>query len=245
MALLVDYPKSIKNLKLMTNKGFNGLYGLYEAIDFTPTRVPYNKEYSLVKSYMAHHQGMSLVSLGNLLTNNIMRERFHKEPMIRSIEILLQEQVPLKEYTFNPIMEEEGEKKATPISRKKGEKPAIYHNPNTIIPRTSFISNREYSIMLTLNGSGYSKFNDIYISRWREDPTIDLYGTFIYIQNLNSGSFWSATSKPLDYPGENYKVTCFPNTVKYYRKDGNIETLTEVFVSPEDRDTKTNTEQPQ
>ncbi|KUO64704.1 MAG: glycosyl transferase family 36 [Gracilibacter sp. BRH_c7a] len=234
MALLVDYPKSIKNLKLMTNKGFNGLYGLYEAIDFTPTRVPYNKEYSLVKSYMAHHQGMSLVSLGNLLTNNIMRERFHKEPMIRSIEILLQEQVPLKEYTFNPIMEEEGEKKATPISRKKGEKPAIYHNPNTIIPRTSFISNREYSIMLTLNGSGYSKFNDIYISRWREDPTIDLYGTFIYIQNLNSGSFWSATSKPLDYPGENYKVTCFPNTVKYYRKDGNIETLTEVFVSPED-----------
>ncbi len=234
MALLVDYPQSIKNLKLMAGKGFNGLYGLYEAIDFTSTRVPYNKEYSLVKSYMAHHQGMSLVSLGNVLTSNIMRKRFHHEPMIKAIEILLQEQVPLKEYTFNPIIEEQGEKKITPVSRKKGEKPAIYQNPNTVIPRTSFISNREYSIMLTLNGSGYSKFNDIYITRWREDPTIDLYGTFIYIQNLNSGNFWSATSKPLDYPGENYKVTCFPNTVKYHRKDGNIVTQTDVFVSPED-----------
>ena len=234
MALLVDYNKSMNNLRLMHNKGFNGLYGLYEAIDFTPTRVPYNKDYSVVKSYMAHHQGMSLVSLGNVLTANVMRKRFHREPMIRSIEMLLQEQVPLKEYTFNPIIEEEGEREITPVSRKKGEKPVVYLNPNTLVPRTSLISNREYSIMLTLNGSGYSKFNDIYITRWREDPTLDLYGTFIYIQNLNSGNFWSATSKPLDYPGENYKVTCFPNTIKYHRKDGNIITQMEVFVSPED-----------
>ena len=234
MALVVDYQKSMENLRLMLNKGFNGLYGLYEAIDFTPTRVPYSKEYSLVKSYMAHHQGMSLISLSNILTNNTMQKRFHKEPMIRSIELLLQEQVPLKEYTFNPIIEEEGEKETTPVSRKKGEKPVIFYNPNTLIPRTSFISNREYSIMLTLNGSGYSKFNDLYITRWREDPNIDYYGTFFYIQNLNSGNFWSATSKPLDYSGENYKVTCFPNKVKYYRKDGNIVTQTEVFVSPED-----------
>lgn len=234
MALVVDYAKSIKNLRLMLNKGFNGLYGLYEAIDYTSKRVPYNKEYSLVKSYMAHHQGMSLVSLDNLLSDNIMQKRFHKEPIIRSIEILLQEQAPLKDYTFNPIIEEEREEQTTPACRIKGEKPALYNNPNTLIPRTSFISNREYSIMLTLNGSGYSKFNDIYITRWREDQTLDLYGSFVYIQNLNSGNFWSATSKPLNYPGDNYQVTCFPNTVKYYRKDGNIVTQTEVFVSPED-----------
>ncbi len=234
MALAVDFQSSMANLKLMKGKGFNGVYGLYEAIDFTKARVPYNEEFSIVKSYMSHHQGMSFISLNNILGNNRMQERFHREPVIKSIELLLQEQVPLKEYTFNPNIEELSEEKVPAISRKLAEKPVIYLTPDTRMPRTSFISNREYAVMLTLSGSGYSQFNDIHVSRWREDPTLDMYGTFIYVQNLNSGNVWSTTAKPLDYPGEDYKVTCFPNTVKYSRKDGNIITQMEVFVTPED-----------
>lgn len=235
MALLVDYKNSLENLRLMKRKGFEGLYGLYEAIDFTPERVPYKQQFSLVKSYMSHHQGMSLIALDNVLFNNIMQKRFHTEPIIKTVELLLQEQVPLKEYTFNPIIEEVKEKKITSNFKKHGEEPVIYKSPNTIIPRTHFISNREYSVMLTLSGSGYSKFNNVYITRWREDPTVDQYGSYIYIQNLNSGNVWSATSKPFNDPGEDYKVTCFPNMIKFSRKDGNIITQMEVFVSPEDQ----------
>lgn len=234
MALTLDYEGSMENLRLMKEKGFNGIYGLYEAIDFTKTRVPYNEEFSVVKSYMSHHQGMSFISLNNVLGRNRMQERFHREPSIRSIELLLQEQAPLKEYTFNPKIEELKEDKVPAISRKQAEKPVVYHTPDTRMPRTSFVSNREYSVMLTLAGSGYSQYNDIQITRWREDPTLDMYGAFIYVQNLNSGNVWSVTAKPLNNTGQDYKVTCFPNTVKFSRKDGNILTQTEIFVTPED-----------
>ncbi len=234
MALPIDFRNSMKNLRLMKNNGANGRYGLYEAIDFTRSRVPFNVEFSLVKSYMSHHQGMSFLSINNVIKHNKMQERFHREPVIKSVELLLQEQIPLKEYTFNPIIEEVNEEKVLAISRKQGEKPIVYFTPDTRIPHTSFISNGEYSVMLTLSGSGYSRHNDIFINRWREDPTLDMYGTFIYIKNLNSGEVWSAASKPLDYPGEDYKVTCFPNTVKFSRKDGNILTKMAVFVTPGD-----------
>lgn len=234
MALDVDLKGSIDNLKHMMRKGFNGLYGLYEAIDFTKTRVPYNEEFSLVKSYMAHHQGMSFIALNNILTQHKMQKRFHQEPMIRSIELLLQEQIPIQEYTFNPKIEEVNEEKVPATSRQHAEKPVVYLTPDTYMPRTSFISNREYSVMLTLAGSGYSQYNDILVSRWREDPTIEQYGTFIYVQNLNSGEVWSTTSKPMDKRSKEYKVTCFPNSIKFYRKDGNIITQTKVFVTPED-----------
>ncbi|NLI92861.1 MAG: glycosyl transferase family 36 [Peptococcaceae bacterium] len=234
MALAVNFESSMENLKQMKKKGFNGIYGLFEAIDFTKTRVPYHKEFSVVKSYMSHHQGMSFISLNNVLNNNLMQQRFHREPVIKSIELLLQEQVPLKEYTFNPIMEELKEEEFPAISRKQAEKPVIYYRPDTRMPKTAFISNREYSVMITLSGSGYSQYNDIHVTRWREDPTVDMYGTFIYVQNLNSGNVWSVTSKPFDHPGDDYKVTCFPNNVRYSRRDGNILTQTEIFVTPED-----------
>jgi cyclic beta-1,2-glucan synthetase len=234
MAMAVDPESSLENLKQMRKKGFNGIYGLFEAVDFTKTRVPYNQEFRIVKSYMSHHQGMAFVALSNILSNNLMQKRFHSEPAIKSVELLLQEQIPLKEYTFNPIIEELKEEEVPAISRRQAEKPVIYRDPNTRIPRTAFISNREYAVMLTLAGSGYSQYNDIHVTRWREDPTSDLYGTFFYIQNLNSGNVWSATAKPLNDQGEDYKVTCFPNSIRYARKDGNIITQTEVFVTPED-----------
>jgi len=234
LAISIDPEGSLNNLLLLKKMGANGRYGLYEAIDFTKARVPYNEQYSIVKSYMAHHQGMSLLSLNNALKQNILQKRFHREPVIRSVELLLQEQVPLKEYTFNPIIEEVTEEKIPVSLRQKGEKPVVYYTANSLLPRTAFVANREYSVMLTLSGSGYSRYKDIFVSRWREDATLDTYGTFVYVQNLNSGDFWSSTAKPLDYAGEDYQVTFFPNTVKYARRDGNILTQTTVFVAPVD-----------
>lgn len=234
MALAVDPQTSMANLKVMERKGFNGVYGLYEAIDYTEARVPYNEKFSVVKSYMSHHQGMSFISLNNVLNSGIMQKRFHREPSIKSIELLLQEQVPLQEFTYNPNIEEVREETATNPVKKQGERPAVYLSPDTNVPRPCLLSNHDYAVMMTLSGSGYSQYHDLQISRWREDSTMDSYGSYIYIQNLNSGEVWSTTSKPLNDPGEEYKVTCFPNTVKYSRKDGNMLTKTEVFVAPED-----------
>lgn len=234
MALMVDAEAALANLRRMRNTGFNGLFGLYEAIDFTTERVQYKHQFSIVKSYMAHHQGMSLASLSNAVFDNIMQKRFHREPQIKAVELMLQEQVPLKEYTFNPIIEETREKKLSSKIKRMGEKPVTYSSPNTVIPRTHFLSNTEFSVMLTLSGSGYSKYNKKYVTRWTEDQTVDAYGSYIYVHNLNSGNVWSATSKPMNNQGTDYKVTCFPNLIRYSRKDGNIITQTEIIVSPED-----------
>ncbi|MFA6808514.1 MAG: glucoamylase family protein, partial [Eubacteriales bacterium] len=233
MTLTIDYNNSIENLRMM-KKGFNGIFGLYEAIDYTLARVPFKEKFGIVKSYMAHHHGMSLIALNNVLFNNLMQKRFHSEPIIKSVELLLQEQIPLKEYTINPqIIEAETKKIVSNYSRRTDENPAVYTELNTLLPRTSYLSNRDYSVMLTLSGSGYSKFNDIYISRWREDATVESFGTYLYLQNLNSGNVWSATYKPCSTKGDDYKVTCYPNMTNYYRKDGNIVTQTEIFISPE------------
>ncbi|UWG95571.1 glycosyl transferase family 36 [Dehalobacter sp. DCM] len=234
MALPIDFQGSLSNVRQMKAEGFSGIYGLYEAIDYTRSRVPYNEKQRIVKSYMSHHQGMSFIALSNVINANKMQMRFHREPRIKSIELLLQEQVPLKEYTFNPMIEEIGENEVRAISGKLGERPVLYYNPNTRVPRPIFMSNREYAVMMTLSGSGYSQYNKLFLTRWRKDPTQDMYGTFIYVQNLNSGNSWSVTAKPSETEPDEYKVTCFPNTVTYHRKDGNIITQTQVFVPPDD-----------
>lgn len=120
MALMVDGKTALANLRKMRGYGFNGQFGLYEAIDFTPDRVQYKRQYSIVKSYMAHHQGMSLASLTNAVFDQSMQERFHREPQIKAVELILQEQVPLKEYTFNPIIEETREKNYQAKPRNSG-----------------------------------------------------------------------------------------------------------------------------
>ena len=234
MGLTVDRSACITNLKMMQAQGFEGPYGLYEAADYTPGRVRHNQRNSVIKSYMAHHHGMSLGALVNTLRGNILQEHFHHEPMIKSIELLLQEQLPSKDYTFSPIMEEVREKKVVARAHGSAEKPVVYTEPQTRLPQTHFISNREYSVMLTPAGSGYSKLHNTSVSRWRQDPVLDMYGNYIYIHNLNSGDFWSATYKPCHSTGDEYRVFCFPNSVRFQRKDGNITSGTEVWVSPDD-----------
>ncbi|MCL1851754.1 MAG: glycosyl transferase family 36 [Peptococcaceae bacterium] len=234
MGLTVDRPACIENLRAMQDEGFEGPYGLYEAADYTPGRVRHNHRNSVVKSYMAHHQGMSLGALVNALNNNILQERFHREPMIKSIELLLQEQLPTQDYSFSPIIEEVREKKVAARTNASGEKPVVYTEVQMRLPQPHFISNREYSVMLTPSGSGYSKLHNMAFSRWRQDPVLDTYGNYIYVHNLNSGEFWSATYKPCHSRGDEYRVFCFPNSVRFQRRDGNIATSTEIWVTPDD-----------
>lgn len=236
LALMVTPHQALLNIMRMEEMGFAGRYGLYESVDYTSERIPVGSKFKLVQCFMAHHQGMSFLALNNVMFENCMQRRFHSEALIQASELLLQERLPLlHQVTVKPEeIQSIAEAQVNDSDLDRGQLVSM-NSANSPIPITHCISNGQYSVMLTNSGSGFSRFKNIALSRWREDVTSDSWGMYFYIQNLNSGEVWSATHQPCRDSGENYKVTYAPDRVEYIRKDGNITTRTEVVVSPEDQ----------
>ncbi|MCB8816548.1 GH36-type glycosyl hydrolase domain-containing protein [Desulfosporosinus shakirovi] len=236
LALMVSPFEALLNISAMEQKGFGGRFGLYEAVDFTSERVPVGRSYKLVQSFMAHHQGMSLIAIDNVLFENVMQQRLHNEALIQSAELLLQERLPdVTSIIPQPEDEHQAIRPKTKTLDLEKNQFILLNTVNSPIPIAHCISNGHYSVMMTNSGSGFSRYKNICVSRWREDVTQDAWGMYFYIQNLNSGDVWSATYQPCKNSGEEYKVTYAPDQVEYCRKDGNITTHTEVVVSPEDQ----------
>lgn len=230
MALQVNIKDSILNIKRFIKEGFLGRYGLYEAIDFTKERLPKDEKYKIVKSYMVHHQGMSLMALDNLINNNVLQERFHRDPRVKASELLLQEKVP------NMVVYDREEKYEENLFIKDKNVGMIrrYTTAKTSYPEANILSNGNYSVMVTNRGSGYSKKEDMNVYRWREDITNDNTGMLFYIKNLNSNEYWSNYYQPCKHEGEEYEVIFAQDKAEFRRKDGNLYTVTEIGVCSED-----------
>lgn len=235
LALQVFPREALSNMMKMEQLGFAGRYGLYEAIDYTRERIPVGSPFRIIQSFMAHHQGMSFLALNNVLFENAMQHRLHAEALIQSTALLLQERLP-EQTRITPQPEGQMSGSDNHLNQLETDKLEFItlDTADSPIPVTHCISNGRYSVMLTNSGAGFSRYQEIGLSRWREDVTRDPWGIFFYIQNLNSGEVWSATHQPCQNSGDNYKVTYAPDRVEFSRKDGNITTRTEVVVSPED-----------
>lgn len=232
LALMVDPVSAIKNIEVLKEQGLEGPYGLYEAIDYTPDRMPAGKKSIIIKSFMVHHHGMSLVALDNFINYNIMQQRFHSDPYVRATELLLQERVPNRILLTKDVEEE-----ITPLEKIEHyveEYVKEIKSSPADFPEAHIISNGTYTTVLTNTGAGYSKSQDTEITRWREDTTLQGFGMFFYIQNVNSNNVWSATYEPYKVMPEEYRVTFSSDKVEYFRVDGNIDTHTEIVISPED-----------
>ncbi|MRS12645.1 MAG: hypothetical protein EG823_06200 [Actinobacteria bacterium] len=232
LALMVSPRAALDNMAALTNQGAEGRYGFYEALDYTPGRVPAGKERAIVCAYMAHHQGMSFVSLGNMLTGFRMQKRFHADPLVSSAELLLQERVPRRIQLAQPRVEE------VEFVRSVRETPPpvtrAYPLADTRVPATHFLSNGNYSVMVTNGGGGYSRWMDRTVTRYREDITRDCWGSFVYLKNLENGKIWSATYQPSLAEPDDYHVTFSADKADFRRIDGDVDTHTEIIVSPED-----------
>ncbi|HLV84978.1 MAG TPA: glucoamylase family protein, partial [Devosia sp.] len=195
LAAMIDPHGALRNYGRLAELGASGRYGFFEALDFTRSRVPENQDVAIVRNFMAHHQGMTIVSIANTLLDGRMRDRFHREPMIRASELLLQERVPRDIVTTHPRAEEV---KASP-AQAIGEAPAVRSTrlPSGRQPMTHLLSNGRYAVMLTAAGAGYSRWRDIAITRWREDATRDNWGSFIMLRDIQSGNVWSAGAQPV------------------------------------------------
>jgi cyclic beta-1,2-glucan synthetase len=232
LAAMIDPAAAARNFSRLVEAGGRGAYGFYEALDYTGSRIPEGQPAALVRAYMAHHQGMTLVALVNVLQDGVMRARFHAEPLIQATELLLQERPPRDVSVARPRVEEV----QMPAHLRDFVEPVFrqFTSPRDPTPRTHLLSNGRYAVMLTAAGSGYSRCAGLAITRWREDVTRDDWGTYIFLRDVESGAVWSAGYQPTGVEPDSYRATFFEDRAEFHRRDGALTTTLEVVVSPED-----------
>jgi cellobiose phosphorylase len=229
MALMVAPEKACENLTQLTAEGFEGKFGYYEAIDYTPSRLPRGQSSVIIRSFMVHHQGMSLLSLAYLLLNRPMQKRFEAELSFQATLLLLQERIPKATGFYSPPADIPAPAVATGDTVMR-----VINTPDTPTPEVQLLSNGRYHVMVTNAGSGYSRWKDIAITRWREDGTCDSWGSFCYIRDLENTAYWSAGHQPTLRAAKSYEAVFSQGRAEFRRRDTDIETHTEIVVSPED-----------
>ena len=232
LALLVEPGAAVQNLKQLGRLGLRGNYGYYDSIDYTQRRLPAGGRGVIAYTYMAHHQGMSLLALDNALNARATQARFHADPRVRAAEPLLFERIPVA-----PLLLEGFARGDVPPRLPRftpTEASALADTPDAPTPSTQLLGNGAYTVMVTSAGGGYSRWRDVDISRWRADTTCDSWGSFCYVKDVEEGVVWSATHQPIKRPAPRHVARFTADRVEFERRDAGISTITEVVVSWED-----------
>lgn len=229
---ITENPKEVvENLKDLEEQGMHSKYGFYEAIDYTPERLSYGKSSEPVKTYMAHHQALILLSINNLFNENILQKRFMKNPEIEGLDVLLQEKMP-----ETALVTKEKKEKVEKIKYVGYESYSenVYTRIDDRLNRYNVISNGEYSSILNERGEGYSKYKDILINRFKETSEFS-EGINVYIKNVTvncNKDVWSSIYRKRSKQPDSFTAHFMPNADKFVRKDGAIETTTKVVIDP-------------
>ncbi|MDZ4394618.1 GH36-type glycosyl hydrolase domain-containing protein [Cypionkella sp.] len=231
LAAMVDPQAALQNYAALADLGAEGRFGFYEALDFTASRVPQGSSCAIVRSFMAHHQGMTITAIANVLQDGQLRDRFHAEPIIQAVEMLLQERVPRDVAIAPPRAQEVSvaaiETLAAPVVRH-------FNSPATSAPTAHLLSNGSYGVMLTPKGAGFSRWRDVAITRWRADATQAQHGSFVYLRDVRSGGQWSAAVLPTGHDSNLHRAVFCEHHAAFTHKARHLLTHTEVVVSAED-----------
>jgi cyclic beta-1,2-glucan synthetase len=232
LALMLLPEEACSNLERLANEGFLGKYGFYEAIDYTASRIPRGQTHAVVRSFMSHHEGMSLLSLAYFLLDCPMQKRFESDPLFQATLLLLQERIPRATTSF---LHTSGIANVRPNANNQEMPLRVFNTPDTPFPEVNLLSNGgRYRVIITNAGGGYSHWKDIAVTRWREDSTCDNWGTFCYLRDAENGNFWSTTFQPTLQRPQKYEAIFSEGRAEFRRRDFDIDTHTEIVVSPED-----------
>ena len=232
LAAMIDPKDAVENFVRLEEAGARGAYGFYEALDYTPSRLPEGDRVAVVRAYMAHHQGMTVVALGNVVHDGVTPRRFHAQPLVQAAELLLQERTPRAVAVARPRAEEVRE--ATLVRGLVAPTLRRFESPHDITPRTHLLSNGRYTVMVTAAGAGFSRWGNLAVTRWREDATSDGWGSFIYLRDADSGDVWSAGYQPSGTEADAYDVVYSEDRAKIMQRHRSLSTTLEIVVSPED-----------
>jgi cyclic beta-1,2-glucan synthetase len=237
LATMVDPGRAAQNLRRLSHAGVEGAFGFYEAIDYTPRKgpgtadgVPSASRGTVVRAYLAHHQGMSLIAFANTLLGDVMVQRFHDDPKVQATALLLQERIPRQAPITQPRPAEEtrAEPEAPPQAVRR------FRSPHTRYPHAQFLSNGAYVAIVTNAGGGASLCRGRAVTRYREDATRDPGSQYLYLRDVRSGAVWSATYQPTAREPEEYLAIFQSDHASFRRKDEEIATQLDIAVSTED-----------
>ncbi len=214
-------------------------YGFIEALDFSPARLSGNETYATVGTFMAHHQGMSIVSIANVLLDGQAQRWGMANPYIEAVSSLLHERAPREVsmlYAPQP---------APPLLALQKRGPAMLREvlPGTeALEPTQVLSNGHYSVTLRSNGAGWSRRGAYTLTRTRDDALRDAYGSFFYLrmpaEDRTDGAaaprLHSLTQHPAPDPAASYRSVFHADRACFDATWPQLHTHTTVWVSPED-----------
>ncbi len=231
LAAMIDPKAAVRNFDRLADLGAEGCHGFYEAIDFTRARLPEGVDHVIVRSFMAHHQGMTITAIANTILDAELRRRFHAEPMIQGVDLLLQERVPRDARAAPPKAEETrvfpAETVDTPSVRR-------FDTPALATPTAHLLSNGTYSVMITPHGTGYSRWGGMAVTRWRPEADVAALGSFILHRDTRDGAVFSSALRPVRSASGNHSAVFCEHHAAFTRKGAELTSVTEVIVSGED-----------
>ncbi len=233
LALMVEPVEAVDNLRRLAGAGVAGRFGLYEAVDYTPARVPAHEPFAIVRSWMAHHSGMCLLAFDHLLHGQPMQRRFTADLQLRSAAPLLQERIPLARPRTHPmaavaaIAGPRAAETLQPTSRS-------FETADTPVPEVHLLSNGRYHVMITNGGGGVSRWQGLDLTRWREDSAQDACGFFFYLQEVGTGRTWSPTARPLSPAFDRYEAVFSQGSAEFQSVALQVQSHLRVAVCAED-----------
>ncbi|MFZ3139721.1 GH36-type glycosyl hydrolase domain-containing protein [Polaromonas sp.] len=231
LATLFEPAAAVANLRRLEALGARGDLGMFEVLDFTVSRQPEKQAFSIVQAFMAHHQGMSLVALCNVLCDDAPRRWFAAEPQVAAHDALLHERTPRQ-------IIESASPRLPPEPDGHSSEP-VFHSRDLdpIQPGwkpTHLLSNGRYNVALRASGAGVSRWQGRNITRWRDDLLRDHYGSFFYLRQGGQDSIGSLTAVPAPMPGWRYQARFMADRVQFDAEGDDLSTSITVLVSPED-----------
>jgi cellobiose phosphorylase len=232
LALMIAPREACENLQRLALQGRAGAFGFHEAVDYTPSRLPPDEKSATIRSFMAHHQGMSLLALDNLLQGCPMQRRFMACPSLKAADLLLQERVP--KTAANVLSEDLKLEESRTLAGNGEAVMRVFTNPTPPAPEVHLLSNGRYHVVISSSGGGYSRWRDLAVTRWREDATRDCWGTFVYLRDLATGDIWSAAHQPTLCASKGYEAIFTQSRAEFRQRHAGLDIHTEISVSPED-----------
>ena len=229
MTISVDDRAVYDNIHNFRNLDMYDEFGFFESYD--------EEDHVPVRAHYAHHQGMILASLANYLTcgsrdksgaattRGCLQQYFMQEPVMQSMETLLKEKAQVKPYIDLKVTQY----KRYQYSKVQTESDARDYDGIANVPEIGVLSNGEFTVMLNDRGSGFTRYKNIYLNRYRK-ISADHYGTYLFIRNLKSDRLWCNTYAPFDVMPKNYRVSFASDKVRFLRSDDGIETRTDITV---------------
>ena len=231
MAAQFNPREAVQNLLRLRSIGALGRHGYYDAVDFTPQRVPEGTDHAVVQNYMAHHSGMSIAAVADAIFEGRLRERFHSDPVIESAELLLQEKAPRDIPTAT--VRTEADERSKDETETESPDSRIILDPIKALRATNVMSNGHYSVMVTATGSGYSRLGELAITRWQPDPSEDRLGSYIFLRDTATGDWWSATAEPKRAQNERVQTLFSDDKASFTKSVGSLRSEVECIVISE------------